>query len=207
MRDHATPDLPATLEPHAEERPPSSGTHNANFVENFDDNVPVVQGQFGPQNLIDRGWIFRMQSSPPSSQAFYDGYPNFISPQSGNGYLAADVAIASGGPVSNWAILPVIADQAAGDPLTLWLNRLGALEPRLEIRYSPNGGTSTGTTPTSVGDFTQLLLNVNPIPDSGWERSTVTLPGDGRIGAPIRRPVSEFFWRDVRRDRHLNRRA
>ena len=156
----------------------------ASFIESFDDNGAVSAGQYGPANLIARGWIFRMQSSPASTQAFFDGYhgSGWPAPQTGPGYLAADAFMsgAGNGPVSHWAILPAVPNQIAGDTVTLHVRRLGALPARLEIRYSPSGGTGTGSGPTAVGDFTQLLLSID-VPTGAWLAYSAAVPGAGRI--------------------------
>src|SRR5262245_29767773 len=156
----------------------------ASFIESFDDNGATATGQYGPANLIARGWTFRMQSSPASSQVFFDGYhgSDWPTPQAGPGYLGADGFMSSSsGPVSHWAILPVIPNQVAGDMVTLHVRRHGALPARLEVRYSPSGGTSTGSGPTAVGDFTQLLVSSDPIPTGGWLAYSAAVPGGGRI--------------------------
>jgi hypothetical protein len=157
----------------------------ANFSEGFDNNGPVNAGEYGPANLIAGGWTFRMQSSPASSEAFHDGYlgPGWLTPQAGPGYLAADafMSVGASGPVSHWAILPAVLNQVAGDAVTLHLQRLGALPAKLEVRYSPSAGTSTGSGPFAVGDFTELLINVDPIPTGGWLESSAQVPGGGRI--------------------------
>src|SRR5262245_44601179 len=53
--------------------------------------------------------------------------------------------------------------------------------PRLQVRYSPSRGTSTGASATDVGDFSELLLDVDPVPAPGWIQYHVTVPGNGRL--------------------------
>jgi hypothetical protein len=154
----------------------------ANYLENFDDNGPVDPGQWGPRNLISKGWEFRNQSSPVGSKGWYDG--TFFTPQAGTGYLAADSLATGffGGRISLWAILPVVSGQQAGDLLEIWARRASSSNlDTLEIRYSPSGGTSTGSGADAVGDFTDLLVGINPIPTEGWTRYTASVPGPGRI--------------------------
>jgi hypothetical protein len=100
-----------------------------------------------------------MQSSPASSEAFFDGYlgPGWPTPQSG-----------------------AVANQVAGDAVTLHLQRLGALPAKLEVRYSPSGGTGTGSGPFAVGDFTELLINVDH-PHQRLARDLGAGPGGGHI--------------------------
>ena len=161
----------------------------ANFTENFDNVGPTNAGQDGPQNLIDRGWIFRNQSSPRGSTTWHNGYlpsvnPIYPAPQAGAGYMAVESTSADffGGRVSNWAILPKITGQRAGDVLSFYAVNLDSHNtPTLQVRYSPNSGTSTGTGADAVGDFTTLLLDINPVPVGGWNLYQITLPGAGRI--------------------------
>jgi hypothetical protein len=51
----------------------------------------------------------------------------------------------------------------------------------VELRYSPTGGSSTGTTATSLGDFTELVAsNTNSILNA-WDHLQGDVPGDGRL--------------------------
>jgi hypothetical protein len=163
----------------------------ADFAESFDSLGTFVAGQVGPQTLINRGWIFRNQSSPPGDYAWRGGPYTFnpcgystFQPQAGAGYLGADGRSVSstGGYISDWAILPAIPGQQSGDTITLWARSgtrsAGAV---LEVRYSPGGGTSTGSTHTDIGDFTTLLLSIAPPPSIAWGRYATTVPGSGRL--------------------------
>ena len=161
----------------------------ASFVEGFDNVGPTGKGLAGPQNLISRGWVFRNQSSPLGTQSWHDGYlpavnPIWPAPQAGTGYLAVEGTSTDffGGRVSNWAILPPLAGQRAGDVLRFYaINLSSSNAPTLQVRYSPGGGLGTGSGADAVGDFTTLLLDINPLPVGGWNLYTVTLPGPGRI--------------------------
>lgn len=161
----------------------------ANFVESFDNVGQTGSTQDGPQNLISRGWIFRNQSSPKGETSWHYGYTPDLqsywpSPQAGTGYMAVEGTSADyfGGKVSNWAILPQISGQRAGDTLIFYAINIDSHNtPTLQVRYSPGGGTGTGTGADAVGDFTQVLLDINPLPTGGWNRYSVTLPGSGRI--------------------------
>ncbi len=161
----------------------------ASFTENFDNVGPTNSGQDGPQNLINRGWIFRNQSNPRGTSTWHDGYlpsSNSIwpAPQSGAGYMAVEGTSTDyfGGRVSNWAVLPQQTGQRAGDVLSFYAVNLSSHNiPTLQVRYSPGGGTNTGSGADAVGDFTTLLLDINPVPVGGWNLYQITLPGSGRI--------------------------
>ena len=86
----------------------------ASYVENLDNVGTTSSSQTGPQNLINRGWVFRNQSSPRGATSWHTGnlpQTNNIwpSPQAGPGYMAVEGTSADqfGGRVSNWAILPM----------------------------------------------------------------------------------------------------
>src|SRR5205085_1632503 len=61
------------------------------------------------------------------------------------------------------------------------------LPDRLQVRLSTNGGSvNVGITPTDVGDFTVLMLDINPTYTptgypSAWTQFTVTVSG---LGSP-----------------------
>ena len=68
------------------------------------------------------------------------------------------------GTISNWMLTPEIA-LANGDTISFWTRTAdGSIWPdRLEMRLSTAGAsTNVGTTATSVGDFTTVLVEVNP---------------------------------------------
>jgi hypothetical protein len=158
----------------------------ANFSEDFDSLNATEAGALGPPELLDRGWLFRNQSSPPGDAGYFAG-PCFVcgEPHAGSHSLDADFSSTSGseGTVSNWALLPAIAGQIAGDTFVVHARAVMSFNvpPQLQVRYSPGGETGTGSSASDVGDFTQLLLEVNPVPSTGWTRYSVTVPGSGRL--------------------------
>lgn len=161
------------------------------FIENFENVGTVDPGDDGPANLIASGWIFRDQSaSPPGGAGWQAGccWGSLIGPLTGTGYLG-NVA-GSTHDKSNWAILPSITNQQAGDRLILYTISGSTSSPfvdRLQVRYAPSGGTNTGSSVNHVGDFTTVLLDISPMPNytsgpfDGWTRWEVVLPGAGRI--------------------------
>lgn len=166
---------------------PTSFAQGASFAEGFDDVGATNPGQDGPANLIARGWIFRNQSVPEGDSSWYgsDG-GQVLDPHSGTGFLAADITSTQpnipGAAISNWAIVPAVDGQTAGTVMTFAVaGSYTGREDRLQVLYSPSGGTNTGTDADDVGDFTQVLLDVNPVPTDHWYEPTITLPGNGRI--------------------------
>src|SRR5207249_5855688 len=107
-----------------------------------------------------------------------------------NSYIAANYQNgAELATISNWLLTPPLTLEN-GARLTFWTRTTDGMFPdRLQVRMSTNGAsTNVGSTATSVGDFTTLLLNINPdytthgYPDV-WTQFTVTLSGLPPAGA------------------------
>ncbi|HKQ48393.1 MAG TPA: choice-of-anchor J domain-containing protein [Phycisphaerae bacterium] len=169
----------------------------ANFSENMDTLGDTSFGQPGPPELVSGGWIFRNQSNPIGSQTFYAGPCYYCgTAHSGTRTLSSDfnsIETGSAGTVSNWALFPAIPNQIAGDTVTVYARALmtGNVPAQLQIRYSPTGGTNTGSGVTDVGNFTQLLLDVNPVSSTGWTQYSATAPGNGRLALRFYAPNIE----------------
>ncbi len=158
----------------------------ANFTESFTGVGDGSSASGGPATLISRGWIFRNQSNPNNGTSPY-WY------ELGNGWGQSGSCLGHGGfttwtnastRASAWVILPPAAGQIAGDPLTFWTsaptNAFGNNNALLEVRYAASG-TSTGSSSTDVGNFTQLLSTISGAGGHAWTQRTITLPGSGRI--------------------------
>src|SRR4029079_15338751 len=86
--------------------------------------------------------------------------------------------------LSNWLLTPPLT-LANGVVLTFYTRTVDTptFPDRLQVRMSTNGAsTNVGSTATSVGDFTTLLLDVNPTYTTDgypnvWTQFTVTLSG------------------------------
>lgn len=168
------------------------------LAEDFDGLAPPAAGQQGPAALIQRGWIFRNQSTPLAAAAFRPGAsPGW--PHSTAGFLLAssDAAGQFGAQVSSWAILPTVPGQAAGDLLTVQVLDGGypSADTYFEVRYSPSGATGTGSGPSAIGDFTTLLFT-GELPLSAqyvYNEVAVELPGPGRVALRYRVPAISNF--------------
>jgi hypothetical protein len=77
-----------------------------------------------------------------------------------------------------------VPNQTAGDEISFWARRFSG-ESVVEVRYSPGGGTQTGTLAADVGDFTVVLAEVQPT-NGGWTRHSAAIPGSGRIALRYR---------------------
>ena len=85
--------------------------------------------------------------------------------------------------ISNWLLTPTVTLQN-GATLSFWTRTTtGTFPDRLQVRMSTNGAsTNDGTLATDVGDFTTLLLDINPTYTSTgyptqWTQFCVTLSG------------------------------
>mgnify|MGYP001061989446 CR=1 FL=1 len=158
--------------------------------------------------LTGTGWVMLNQSSPVGSTNWFQGTATTATPTPGpfnaydgapNAYIAANFNnTGSTGTISNWLLTPEL-DFGGGATLTFYTRKptIGAGQTdypdRLEIRLSTAGAsTNVGTGATQVGDFTTLLLSINPtlvanVYPQVWTQYTITnaegLPrnGSGRV--------------------------
>jgi hypothetical protein len=151
------------------------------LTENFND-ISTLPGA---------GWVLTNNSSPAGVNGWFQGdYISSFSAQSGaaSSYIAANFLNADGGGnISNWLILPTLSLNN-GDTLSFYTRSGQGVPDDLEVRFSSNGSSSNvGSTDVSTGDFSTLLLDVNPtlaatgFPDS-WTQYNVTLTG---LGGPV----------------------
>ncbi len=143
------------------------------------------------------GWFFDNNSSPLGLTDWFQGNDTVFPAHAGapTAYIGANFNNTAGaGTISNWMLTPEIA-LANGDTMSFWTSAAaGSIWPdRLELRLSTAGAsTNVGTLATDVGDFTTLLLTVNPTLAAGgypetWTQFTATLSGipaatTGRVG-------------------------
>ncbi len=142
-------------------------------------STPVAVSPFAPNATISEsfdvvpgtppcptGWTCTNASAPAGSANWFQGNPAVFNAQAGaaDSYIGANFNNTSGaGTISNWLITPVV-QFGAGSQLRFWSRVPTApvdYADRLEIRAS-TGGTSTGGTATSTGDFSILLGTINP---------------------------------------------
>jgi len=134
------------------------------------------------------GWVQTNNSSPLGLTNWFQGNTGIFTSHSGtaDSYIAANFDNAAfGGDISNWLLTPTLSLNN-GDSISFWTRtETGAPFPdSLELRLSTNGANSNvGATATSVGDFTTILLTINPglmgsYPDS-WTHFTVMVSGLG----------------------------
>lgn len=161
----------------------SSKAYSQAFTENFDDVSTLTgSGWYQQNNSTTIGsnpnWIQGV--STPTGP--FDAYNGAVS-----AYICANYNSTTGAnTISNWLITPNRTFRN-GDVFTFYTRRPTPnpteYPDRLEVRLSTNGAsTNVGTGSAAVGDFTTLLLSVNPTLVTGvypqvWTQFTITVSG------------------------------
>jgi hypothetical protein len=165
----------------------NNGLMRSSFSEGFDD-ITTLPGA---------GWALINRSAPVGTTSWFQASATAPFPaHSGapTSYIGANFNNTAGtGTISNWMLTPETA-LANGNTISFWTRVPAASSwpDRLEVRLSTNGASQdVGTTATSVGDFTTLLLSVNAGLTVGgypevWTQFTATIsdlaaPTTGRI--------------------------
>ena len=153
----------------------------------------LAEGFEAITTLTPGGWFMQNNSQPgPGATGWFQGSTAEFSSQSGsaNSYIAANYDNGTGtATLSNWLLTPSLTLQN-GAQLGFWTRTMStpAYPDRLQVRMSTNGiSSNVGSTATDVGDFTMLLLDINPTyTTSGypnvWTQFTVSVSG---LGSPV----------------------
>jgi hypothetical protein len=157
------------------------------FTENFD-NIPALYSS--------GGWSSVNHSNPSNGNIWYTDQGNFT-PYSGGtgscisaGWYCTDTV--GTGDASVWLFTPAMMLHN-GDTISFYTISYNNAEypDRLELRFNTtNTGTFVGAAETSVGDFTDLRLTINPALDMinypmEWTKYSVFLnaiPGGATMG-------------------------
>lgn len=138
-------------------------------------------------SLSGIGWIQTNNSTSIGTANWFRGNKTVFGAQSAPSasYIAANFNSTTGNnTISNWLIIPQVSIQN-GTRLRFYTRNVGTsgFPDRLQVRMSTNGASSNvGTTATDVGDFTTLLLDINPTYanfayPTGWTRFTAIVTG------------------------------
>jgi hypothetical protein len=175
------------------------GVARADLSEDFD---PVAAAG---QPFVPSGWSGTNLSSPTGGSSWFQGSPPAGGPFTAHqgadtAYIAANFNSTTGGTgtISNWLITPQLT-LSDGDEVSFYTRTTGdtpTYPDRLELRLSASGSCSPGSTATGVGDFSTLLLSVNPaLTTSGypstWTRFSAVLGG---LSAPIRSCIAFRYF-------------
>lgn len=147
---------------------------------------PIVEHFNAIELLPPAGWLIRNHSQPLGTQGWFQGSPAVFPAQATTGYLAANYqSVNLLGTISSWLILPE-RTLNNGDELRFWTRTVSppAYADRLQVRLSTTGSI-TGPGAFDVGDFSGLLLDINPTYrlsgtgsyPSTWTQFTVALSG------------------------------
>jgi subtilisin-like proprotein convertase family protein len=146
-------------------------------------------------------WVTDNNSTTIGTTGWFQGAPATFPANSGatNGYIAANFNNTTGtNTISNWLITPNRVYEN-GDVFTFYTRTVNSptFPDRLQVRLSTNGAsTNCGTLSTDVGDFTTLLLEINPTLTTGaypnvWTQYTITL--SGLVGPTSGRIAFRYF--------------
>ncbi|MDP2236945.1 MAG: choice-of-anchor J domain-containing protein, partial [Bacteroidales bacterium] len=160
-----------------------SGMMRSSFSEGFDDIT----------TLPAAGWALINKSAPVGTTSWFQASATAPFPAhsgAATSYIGANFNNTAGtGTISNWLLTPETTFEN-GHTMSFWTRvPTGSSWPdRLEVRLSTSGASqNVGTSATDVGDFTTVLLSVNPdltvggYPDV-WTQYTATISG---LAAPV----------------------
>ena len=116
------------------------------------------------------GWFTQNNSSPVGTGGYFQGNATVMPAQSGPTDSYAGVNFESGAgtaTLSNWLLTPQL-DLSGPSSFTFFTRSVNTdFADRLQIRVSTAGAsTNVGTAATDVGDFTNLVLDINPTLDA-----------------------------------------
>lgn len=150
--------------------------------------------------LAGSGWVMTNASVAVGSTNWFQGNPvsaggPFDAFNGGtNAYIGANYNnTGSTGTISNWLMTPN-RTLRNGDVITFYTRKPSpdSYADRLEVRLSTNGASTNVGSGAAVGDFTTLLMSVNPtlvlgVYPTAWTQYTITISGlpaptSGRIG-------------------------
>ena len=178
----------------AEPKPFTPQVTSASFIEEFD-----TVG-----NLAQKGWEIINKSAPYGAMAWRQGkyelggkygndivgFPAYSAVYNQNEFVSVDLNCGSGqSTISCWLITKVIPVKN-GDEISFYTRTHGDFPDRLQVRANfSTGSTEVGKSATDVGDFTQLLLDINPglvLKDypTKWTKYTIPIAGlNGLVNA------------------------
>lgn len=138
------------------------------------------------------GWTTQNNSVPVGTTSWFQGTATSpFPPQAGTGYIGANFNATTGAnTISLWLISPHV-NLVNGAQFKFWTRTVTAnpFPDRLQVRMSTAGAsTNVGTGPTGIGDFTNLLIDINPTYNTGggpppanypevWTEVTLTVSG------------------------------
>jgi|ERR1019366_5537661 hypothetical protein len=151
--------------------------------------VILSEGFDNISSLAGSGWTMVNNSTAGGLTGWFQGNAGVFTAQAGadTSYVAANFDNAPfGGNISNWLITPVLSLRYETQLVFYTSTDPSLAAPdSLEVRLSTNGASgNVGATASSVGDFTSLLLTINPALTvdgypTGWTQYTLSVAGLG----------------------------
>ncbi len=146
--------------------------------------IVLVNQTFNTAIPLPAGWASQNLSSPVGLTGWFQGNNAVFPGNTAPGYIGANFNNTTGAnTISNWLFMPNVTLKN-GDVLRFFTRRVASSFPdRLQVRMSTNGASvNAGASNTSVGDFTTLLLDINPTYTTtgyptAWTQFTATLSG------------------------------
>lgn len=120
--------------------------------------------------MVLPGWFMQNNSDGPGTTNWFQGNDAVFPAHAGaaTAYIAANFNNAAGsGTVSNWLLTPEL--NLPIEEACFFTQSISSTFPdRLEVRLSTNGAsTDVGTLSGDIGDFTDLLIEINPTQSVG----------------------------------------
>lgn len=152
----------------------------------------LTEGFEDVAGLTGAGWFIQNNSTAPQGTSIFQGNSTVFPAQAGtpNSYAGANFQASTGGlgteTLSVWLLTPTIPLDN-GAVVSFWTRTVSAVSfpDRLQVRFSTTGAsTNVGTGPLDVGDFTNLLLDINPT------YTTTGYPNDWANFSPVVNPFA-----------------
>ncbi len=162
---------------------------------------PVVSKSFIEEfdtasSLARKGWVITNRSNPAGGSSWRQGkyelggkygneivgFPAFSATYSPTEFISADLGASNNsGEISCWLITPPIPAKN-GDQLSFYTRSTGNFPERLQVRGNfTNQSTEVGPDVKSFGDFTQLLIDIDPnyqgLYPATWTKYNITFAG------------------------------
>ncbi|MCU0305551.1 MAG: choice-of-anchor J domain-containing protein [Thermoanaerobaculales bacterium] len=163
------------------------------FTEEFEDITTLPgSGWVWDNNSTGIGttsWAPLTEGMTTRGTGEFQGNTTVFPAYSGAGYIADNYNATTGAStISDWLMTPAVTIQN-GDTLSFWTrtSTTSSWPDRLQVRMSLAGtSTNCGTLPEDLGDFTTLLLDINPTLTVGgypeiWTQYSINISG---VGAP-----------------------
>jgi hypothetical protein len=149
----------------------------------------INEGFNSVAGLTGAGYTLKNQSTNANANLPFQGNTAVFSAQAGaaNSYVGMNYQFVNSGTgtLNGWIILPTLALKD-GDTVSFWTRTVDnpGFPDRLQVRRAAGATTDTGVGATGIGQFTNLLLDINPTYSvSGypatWTQYNLTLSGIG----------------------------